>query len=105
MVKSKKVEYPINYKKPNLLNYIVDYIFDCGAVERWDTLDLGEWVIEDIVQSNMPFELSDAEYATLCVAMDSFVKDKMSDSIEREIADRVESAKEWNDAKRSAIYE
>lgn len=105
MVEPKKVEYPINYKKPNLLNYIVDYIFDCSSVERWDTLDLGEWVVEDIVESDTCFELSDSEYAMLCTAMDNFIKDKMSDAIEQEIADRVESAKEWREAKDSAIYE
>ena len=96
------VDYPVNYEKPDLLNYIVDFIFDSGDVENWRELDLGEWIIEEVDLSNVGFQLTSAQYAMLCEEMDKAIKDKMEEYIEREIADRVESAKEWREVKEEA---
>ena len=105
MIEPKMVEYPVNYKKPDLVNFVANYIIDCGDVEDWQRYDLGEYVVEDIIEAGILFDPSDAEYAMLCTLMDDFIKNNLSESIEKELAERVESAKEWDDAKRSAIYE
>lgn len=103
MIKPKMVEYPVNYKKPNLVNFVADYIIDCGDVDDWQRYDLGEYVVEDIIGADILFDPSDAEYAMLCTLMDNFIKNELDGQIEKELADRVESAKEWRDAKDSAI--
>ena len=97
------VDYPVNYKKPTLTDYIVDFIIDTDHVDDWNHIALGEMIVEELEQTSHNFELSDAEYAILSTALDDKIKDVFCDAIDQAIAERVESAREWREAKEEAI--
>lgn len=97
------VDYPINYKKPSLVEYLVGYILDTGHAEDWEKLDLGEIVACDIAQTAVDYTLTDAEEVMLAGVLERYIEEQLGDSINEKIAEQVESAKEWRDAKDSAI--
>ena len=97
------VDYPVNYKKPSLVEYIADYIIDTDHIDDWGSLELGELVACDIAEARLDYRLSEAEEAMLSGVLDRFIKETLDDAISNEIAEKVESAREWRDAKDSAI--
>ena len=97
------VDYPINYKKPGMVEYIVDFIIDTDHIDDWNHVALGEMIVEELEQTSHNFELTDAEYAILSTALDNEIKDVFCEAIENGIAEKVESAREWREAKDSAI--
>lgn len=94
---------PTNNERKSLTDYLVDYIFDTGHTEDWNTIDLGEVIACDIAEANLSFELTDAEEVMLAGVLERFIEDQLGDIIDEKIAEQVESAAEWRDARDSAI--
>lgn len=97
------VDYPINYKKPSLAEYLADYIVETGHANDWERLDLGELVARDIAEANLDYKLNDVEEVMLSAALERFIELSLGDAISAKIAEQVESAKDWRDAEDSAI--
>lgn len=90
-------------QKPSLVEYLVDYIFDVGGVDNWTQLDLGEVLACDIAEQARDYNLTDAEEIMLAGVLERYIEEQLGDAIDQKIAEQVESAKEWRDAKDSAI--
>lgn len=89
------VEYPDNFKKPTLIEYLADQVVDAGCgVDDWDTCDLGEKIAIELDLNAKDFQLDDMEYANLIKAMDNFIGEYLSQELETEIAKK---AKEGED--------
>lgn len=97
------VDYPVNYKKPSLVEYLVGYILDTGHAEDWTTIDLGEIIACDFAESVKDYTMTDAEEVMLAGVLERYIEEQLGDAIDEKIAEQVESAKEWRDAKDSAI--
>lgn len=92
------VDYPVNYQKPSLVEYLVDYIIDTNHTEDWRNMDLGEEIASELDMTAHNFAMTDAEYAQLIVALNDFVEDNLGEAIESEIEVRNKNAKEWEEA-------
>lgn len=92
------VDYPVNYQKPSLVEYLVDYIIDTNHTEDWRNMDLGEVIASELDMTAHNFAMTDAEYAQLIVALNDFVEDNLGEAIESEIEVRNKNAKEWEEA-------
>lgn len=92
------VDYPVNYQKPSLVEYLVDYIVDTNHTEDWRNMDLGEEIASELDMTAHNFAMTDAEYAQLIVALNDFVEDNLGEAIESEIEVRNKNAKEWEEA-------
>lgn len=92
------VDYPVNYQKPSLVEYLVDYIIDTNHTEDWRNMDLGEEIASELDITAHNFAMTDAEYAQLIVALNDFVEDNLGEAIESEIEVRNKNAKEWEEA-------
>lgn len=92
------VDYPVNYQKPSLVEYLVDYIIDTNHTEDWRNIDLGEEIASELDMTAHNFAMTDAEYAQLIVALNDFVEDNLGEAIESEIEVRNKNAKEWEEA-------
>lgn len=92
------VDYPVNYQKPSLVEYLVDYIVDTNHTEDWRNIDLGEEIASELDMTAHNFAMTDAEYAQLIVALNDFVEDNLGEAIESEIEVRNKNAKEWEEA-------
>lgn len=90
-------------QKPSLVEYLVDYIFDVGGVDNWTQLDLGEVLACDFAEQARDYNLTDAEEIMLAGVLERYIEEQLGDAIDQKIAEQVESAKEWRDAKDSAI--
>lgn len=90
-------------KKPSLVEYLVDYILEVGGIDNWTKLDLGEVLACDFAEQARDYSLTDAEEVMLAGVLERYIEDQLGDAIDQKIAEQVESAKEWRDAKESAI--
>lgn len=90
-------------QKPSLVEYLVDYIFDVGGVDNWTQLGLGEVLACDFAEQARDYNLTDAEEIMLAGVLERYIEEQLGDAIDQKIAEQVESAKEWQDAKDSAI--
>ena len=88
------IDYPINYKKPNLIEFIVDYIMMGGHVDEWDREDLGEWLAIEFDSGAKNLKLTDDEYMSLCNSLDRWIKKNWGEAIQDEINKRMEEAQE-----------
>lgn len=94
---------PVERKKPSLVEYLVDYIFDVGGVDNWTQLDLGEVLACDFAEQARDYNITDAEEVMLAGVLERYIEDQLGDAIDEKIAEQVESAREWRDAADSAI--
>lgn len=84
------VDYPENYKKPTLIEYLADQVIDsCAEPEDWDMCDLGEKIAVEIDLNAKDFKMSDEEYQKLIRAMDKLIIDYLKEDLEDEIAKKV----------------
>lgn len=90
-------------RKPSLVEYLVDYIFEVGGANNWTNLDLGEVLACDFAEQARDYSLTDAEEVMLAGVLERYIEEQLGDAIDQKIAEQVESAKEWRDAKDSAI--
>lgn len=90
-------------QKPSLVEYLVDYIFEVGGIDDWTKLDLGEVLACDFAEHARDYSLTDAEEVMLAGVLERYIEEQLGDAIDEKIAEQVESAKEWRDAKDSAI--
>ena len=90
-------------QKPSLVEYLVDYILEVGGIDDWTKLDLGEVLACDFAEQARDYNLTDAEEVMLAGALERYIEEQLGDAIDEKIAEQVESAKEWRDAKDSAI--
>jgi len=90
-------------RKPSLVEYLVDYIFEVGGVDNWTQLDLGEVLACDFAEQARDYNLTDAEEVMLAGVFERYIEEQLGDAIDQKIAEQVESAKEWRDAADSAI--
>lgn len=88
------VDYPMNYKKPDLVEMMVDYIIAVGRIDEWDKVDLGEWLAIEIDEGVKTFRLSDEEYKSLASALDVWIKKTYGEEIQDAINKHMEEAKE-----------
>lgn len=88
------VDYPVNYKKPNLVEMVVDYIITVGRIDDWDKVDLGEWLVIEIDEGVKTFRLSDEEYKALADNLDTWIKKTYGEEIQDAINKHMEEAKE-----------
>ena len=88
------VDYPVNYKKPNLVEMVVDYIIAVGRIDEWDKVDLGEWLAIEIDEGVKTFRLSDEEYKSLADVLDVWIKKTYGEKIQDAINNHMEEAKE-----------
>lgn len=90
-------------RKPSLVEHLVDYIFEVGGANNWTNLDLGEVLACDFAEQARDYSLTDAEEVMLAGVLERYIEEQLGDAIDQKIAEQVESAKEWRDAKDSAI--
>lgn len=84
------VDYPVNYKKPTLVEYLANEVLEsCTEPEDWDTCDLGEKLALELDINAKDFKMNDVEYDKLIVAMDDLIKGTLRDQIEEAIAKKV----------------
>ena len=94
---------PIEQNKPSLVEYLVDYIFETGHTEDWNKIGLGEMLACDFAESARDYVMTDAEEVMLAGVLERYIEEQLGDTIDEKIAEQVESAREWRDAKDSAI--
>lgn len=84
------VDYPENYKKPTLVEYLANEVLEsCTEPENWDMCDLGEKIAVEIDLNVKDFKMSDEEYQKLIRAMDKLIIDYLKEDLEDEIAKEV----------------
>ena len=88
------VDYPENYKKPSLVEMVVDYIITVGRIDDWDKVDLGEWLVIEIDESVETFRMTDEEYKALVKVLDVWIKKTYGEEIQDAINKHMEEAKE-----------
>lgn len=88
------IDYPVNYKKQNLVEMVVDYIIAVGRLDDWDKVDLGEWLTIEIDEGVKTFRLTDEEYKSLADVLDVWVKKTYGEEIQSAINKHMEEAKE-----------
>lgn len=88
------VDYPMGYKKPNLVEMLVDYIIAVGRIDDWDKMDLGEWLTIEIDEGVKTFRLTDEEYKALASNLDVWIKKTYGEEIQSAIDKHIEEAKE-----------
>lgn len=88
------VDYPLGYKKQNLVEMMVDYIIAVGRIDDWDKVDLGEWLAIEIDEGVKTFRLTDEEYKALAKVLDVWVKKTYGEEIQSAINKHMEEAKE-----------
>lgn len=88
------IDYPMNYKKQNLVEMVVDYIIAVGRIDDWDKVDLGEWLTIEIDEGVKTFRLTDEEYRSLADVLDVWIKRTYGEEIQSAINKHMEEAKE-----------
>lgn len=89
------VDYPENYKKPTLVEYLANEVLEsCTEPEDWDMCDLGEKLALELDINAKDFEMNDVEYGKLVTAMDDLIKGTLRDQIEEAIAKKVKEGEE-----------
>ena len=88
------IDYPVNYKKQNLVEMMVGYIIAVGRLDDWDKVDLGEWLTIEIDEGVKTFSLTDEEYKSLSDVLDVWVKKTYGEEIQSAINKHMEEAKE-----------
>ena len=89
------VDYPENYKKPTLVEYLANEVLEsCTEPEDWDMCDLGEKLALELDINAKDFKMNDVEYDKLVTAMDDLVKGTLRDQIEEAIAKKVKEGEE-----------
>lgn len=88
------VDYPMSYKKPDLVETLVDYIVAVGRLDDWDKMDLGEWLTIEIDEGVKTFRLTDDEYKVLASNLDVWIKKTYGEEIQSAIDKHMEEAKE-----------
>lgn len=89
------VDYPENYKKPTLVEYLANEVLEsCTEPEDWDRCDLGEKLALELDINAKDFKMNDVEYDKLVTAMDDLVKVTLRDQIEEAIAKKVKEGEE-----------
>lgn len=84
------VDYPENYKKPTLIEYLANEVLEsCTEPEDWDRCDLGEKLALELDINAKDFKMNDVEYDKLVTAMDDLIKGTLRDQIEEAIAKKV----------------
>ena len=94
------MDYPMGYKKPNLVEMLVDYIIAVGRLDDWDKVDLGEWLTIEIDEGVKTFRLTDEEYKALASNLDVWIKktygeeilcalDKQMEEVKGEVRERL----------------
>ena len=87
------VDYPIGYKKPDLVEMLVDYIIAVGRIDDWDKVDLGEWLTIEIDEGVKTFRLTDEEYRALASNLDVWIKKTYGEEIQSAIDKHMEEAR------------
>ena len=89
------VDYPENYKKPTLIEYLANEVLEsCTEPEDWDRCDLGEKLALELDINAKDFKMNDVEYDKLVTAMDDLIKGTLRDQIEEAIAKKVKEGEE-----------
>lgn len=89
------VDYPENYKKPTLIEYLANEVLEsCTEPEDWDMCDLGEKLALELDINVKDFKMNDVEYDKLVTAMDDLIKGTLRDQIEEAIAKKVKEGEE-----------
>lgn len=88
------IDYPVNYKKQNLVEMLVDYIITVGRIDDWDKVDLGEWLAIEIDEGVKTFRLTDEEYKALADVLDVWVKKTYGEEIQSAIDKHMEEVRE-----------
>ena len=84
------VDYPENYKKPTLIEYLANEVIEsCAVPEEWYMCDLGEKIALELDINAKDFKMNDMEYQNLISAMDDFIINYLREELEREITKKV----------------
>ena len=87
------VDYPGNYKKPTLIEYLANEVIEsCAVPEEWYMCDLGEKIALELDINAKDFKMNDMEYQNLISAMDDFIINYLREELEREIAKKVKES-------------
>lgn len=84
----------MGYKKPDLVEMLVDYIVAVGRLDDWDKMDLGEWLTIEIDEGVKTFRLTDEEYKALASNLDVWIKKTYGEEIQSAIDKHMEEAKD-----------
>lgn len=87
------MDYPMGYKKPDLVEMLVDYIIAVGRLDDWDKVDLGEWLTIEIDEGVKTFRLTDDEYKALASNLDVWIKKTYGEEIQSAIDKHMEEVK------------
>lgn len=84
------VDYPMSYKKPSLVEMLVDYIVTVGRIDDWDKVDLGEWLAIEIDENVKTLKFTDEEYKALVSNLDVWIKKTYGEEIQSAINKHME---------------
>ena len=87
------VDYPMGYRKPNLVEMLVDHIVAVGRLDNWDKMDLGEWLTIEIDEGVKTFRLTDEEYEALASNLNVWIKKTYGEEIQSAIDKHMEEAR------------
>lgn len=87
------VDYPMGYKKPDLVEMLVGYIVAVGRLDDWDKMDLGEWLTIEVDEGVKTFRLTDEEYKALANNLDVWIKKTYGEEIQSAIDKHMEEAR------------
>lgn len=79
------VDYPYNYKKPSLAEYLAKYVADSADPEHWNNMDLSEPILLEFEGSNLPFEMTDKEFEIIKKYLQMAIDENLYDMIEEHI--------------------
>ena len=100
------VDYPENYKKPTLIEYLANEVIEsCAVPEEWYMCDLGEKIALELDINAKDFKMNDMEYQNLISAMDDFIINYLRKELEREIAKKVKESEANHREYREVIEE
>lgn len=88
------IDYPVTYKKPSLVEMLVEYIIDSNNIDTWYRLDLGEWLAIEINDNVKTFAFTDEEYQEFCDNLDKWIKTTFGEKIQDAINKHMEEVQE-----------
>lgn len=84
------VDYPDNYKKPSMTDYLAQQVVESNQEPQdWDLCDLGEVLAAEFDQCVKNFKLTDSEYENLIKGFENFIADYIGEELEAAVVKKI----------------
>lgn len=84
-----------------IVEYLADIVEETDRWDDWSKIEFEYYIADDLDDK---YKLTDAQYEHLAHRIRFWLEKEVFDELEEEIESRIESAREWEDARRSAVY-